>query len=208
MNFSKSDFPHIKSSAIIFLCALAGSGAALTYSQSYVARAQHSQQDARHQLNEAQHQLADARNRMTAAQDGQKIKETYALKFAELQDRMIIGNEQRLDWIEGLDKIRKQNRMPEFTYTIGPQRPYAPAPGLESGNFDLNLSPITLHLALLHEAQLINFFDTLRSELKGAFILDHCALTRSGAEFENSSAPQLTAECAGGWLTLKNRNEK
>lgn len=208
MTFSRSDLPHLKSSLLIFLCALSGGVAALLLSQNHVASAQQRQQAAQRELNEAQRQLADARNRLTAAQDDQQNRATYAKEYARLVDRKIIGIEQRLDWIEGLDSLRRQGRVLNVTYTITPQRPYTPAPPLESGNFDLNLSPLNLHLDLLHEGQLVSFLDALRSDMKGWFMLEHCALSRSGAAFEDSGAVQLKAECNGGWLTLKNRSQK
>lgn len=208
MTFSRSDFPHLKPGIIIFVCALACGGAALLFSKSHVASTQQSQQAAQRGLNEAQRQLADARNRLSAAQDDQKNIAAYAKEYARMVDRNIIGNEQRLDWIEGLDNIRRQRRVLNATYTIAPQHPYTPAPALENGNFDLSLSPVSLHLDLLHERQLVAFFDALRSDMKGWFMLDHCALSRSGAAFEDAGAAQLKAECTGGWLTLKNRNQK
>lgn len=208
MTFSKSDFPYIKWSLLFFLLALGIGSAALIFSGSYTSRAQQEQQAAQRKLNEAQHQLSEARNRLAAAQDDQKNMATYAQEYAVLLDHKIIGSNQRLDWIEGLDKIRKQSRVLDFKYTIAPQQPYMPPLPVESGNFDLNLSTMTLHFDLLHEEQLINFFEALRTDMKGRFILDRCALERSGAAPENVSAPQLKAECTGGWLTLQNRDVK
>jgi len=208
MILSKSDFPHIKWSAIFFLLAFGSGSAMLIFSKTCTNHAQQEQKAAQHRLNEARHQLSDAYNRMTAAQDDQKNKDAYAQEYAGLLDRKIIGGDQRLDWIEGLDTIRKQNRVLDFKYTIAPQQPYTPPMPVENGNYDLNLSTMTLHLDLLHEEQLINFFEALRTEMKGRFILDSCALDRSGATPENIAAPQLKAECVGGWLTLQNRNAK
>lgn len=208
MTFSSSDLPHLKSSLIIFLCVLSGGVAALIFSQNHVASTQHRLQAAQRELNEAQRKLADAHTRLAAVQDDRQYMATYAMEYARLVDRKIIGTEQRLDWVEGLDSLRRQGRVLNATYTISPQRPYTPVPPLENGNFDLNLSPISLRLDLLHEGQLISFFDALRSDMKGWLMLDHCALARSGAAFADSGAAQLTAECSGGWLTLKNRSQK
>jgi hypothetical protein len=208
MNLSKSDLPHIKSGLIIFLCALAGGAAVLVYVQTHVSHAHQDQHTAQRQLNEAQHQLADVRNRVTATQDDQKNLSTYASQYVNLKERKIVGNEHRLDWIEGLDKIRKQNHVLDFTYAISPQRPYISPSALDNGNFAVNYSPMTLRLDLLHEGQMINFFNTLRTNVNGSFILEHCTVTRSDAAINDNSIVQLKAECSGGWLTLKNRHEK
>lgn len=208
MILSKSDFLHIKWSAAFFLLALGSGSAMLVFTENYTLHAQQEQKAAQHQLNGAHHQLGDAHNLLSAAQDDQKNKNIYAQEYAGLLDRKIIGSNQRLDWIEGLDNIRKQNRVLDFRYTIAPQQPYTPPLPAESGNYDLKLSTMTLYIDLLHEEQLMNFFAALRTEMKGCFILDRCALERSGVAPENIAAPQLKAECTGGWLTLHNRSAK
>jgi hypothetical protein len=129
----------------------------------------------------------------------------YTVEYSELLKRNIIGDDQRLDWIEGLENIRKQHRVLNFKYSFAPQQPYTlPAPFV-SGDFKLNMSDMTLQFELLHEEQLMDFFDTLRADIKGKFILDHCTLERSTAP---DAMVQLKAECTGGWLTLKSRNTK
>lgn len=200
MTLTKADLPHIKWVLTVFLSTLAVSITALVLSDNFATRAQHNNQAAQSQLNEARSQLA-------AVQDDRANMATYAKEYALLLDRKIIGGDQRLDWMEGLDKIRKQNRVLDFKYTITPEQAYTPDPPLNTGNFDLNVSGMTLQLDLLHEGQLISFFDTLRREMNGRFILDHCTLDRSGIASGNAApGPQLKADCSGSWLTLKNRN--
>ncbi len=201
MTFSQSDLPHLKWHLLIFLLVLGTGSAAVMLSESFVTQAQLSQQAAQRQLNEA-------RGRLAAAQDDRANMATYALEYGTLLQRKIIGNEQRLDWIEGLEKIQQHKRVLDFKYAIAPQQSYTPAPPLDSGNFELKLSNMTLQFDLLHEGQLINFFNTLRTDINGWFLLDHCALERNATAPETGTAPQLKAECTGGWLTLKNRNAK
>lgn len=208
MTFSKSDFPHIKWSLLTFLFVLCAGGAAIVASENFVARSQRDQRDARRQLSEARSQLA------TAEQDQENMK-TYTLKYGDLLERNIIGSDQRLDWIEGMDKLHKQNLVLGFKYTIAPQKSYTPTPPLDSGNFQLNLSDMALQFELLHEEQLTAFFNALNTGIKGWFILDHCTLERIAAApdanndfLASRTTPRLKAECTGGWLTLKNRNSK
>lgn len=204
MTFSKSDFALIKWSLFTFLLVLALGSAAIIASEDYIARAQVEQRATQRQLNEARKQLA-------AAEEDRENMNTYTLEYGSLLERNIIGSDQRLDWIEGLDRIHQQNRVQDFKYAIAPQQMYTPAPALDSGNFEPYLSTMTLQFNLLHEGQLINFFDTLRNDIKGWFIIDHCSIERdslaSNPAKHNSSA-QLKADCTGGWLTLKNRNAK
>lgn len=204
MTFSKSDFSLIKWSLFIFLSALVLGSTAIIASENFITRAQAEQRATQRQMNEARRQLA------TAGEDRENMK-TYTLEYGSLLERNIIGSDQRLDWIEGMDKILKQNRVLDFKYAIAPQQIYIPAPPLDGGNFELYLSSMTLQFNLLHEGQLINFFDTLRNDIKGWFIIDHCTLERGSLSSDPAnfnSAAQLKADCTGGWLTLKNRKAK
>ncbi len=204
MTLSKSDFPHIMWSVLTFMLVLALASTAIIASEQFLTRSKAEQQAAQRQLNEARKQLA------TAEADRDNMK-TYTLEYGSLLDRNIIGQNQRLDWIEGLANLQRQGRVLDFKYTIAPQQIYTPVPPLDSGNFDLYLSTMALQFNLLHEGQLINFFDALRTNLKGWFVIERCTLERGNLASEPanfSSLAQLKGDCSGGWLTLKNRNEK
>jgi hypothetical protein len=197
MKFSASDFPLIRRS-ILVVCASAISSAVILYSSGEYAES--TQKDRRN----AQTMLNDARNRLAAAFQDQENMANYADEYGALIEQKIIGDDQRLDWMEGLEKIRQKNLVTDFRYNIAPQKIYAPQPPIDSGNFDIRYSEMKLQLNLLHEAQLLNFFDALRSDIKGWYQLEGCTLQRTGAGNEN--ATWLKAECSGGWITLKNRN--
>jgi len=208
MTLAKSDFTLIKWGVIAFLLAMAAGGSALVYSSIYSSRAKQALSSAQHQMNDARRLLGDARSRLFSTQEDQKKMAAYAQEYDDLVKRSIIGSEPRLDWIEGMDKIRKQHYVLDFKYAIAPQQPYTPPLPVDSGGYDLKLSTMTLHFDLLHEEQLMHFFDALQSSMKGRFILDRCALERTGASPENGTVPQLKAECSGGWLTLQKRGAK
>ncbi|MDD5181301.1 MAG: hypothetical protein PHT15_08590 [Gallionellaceae bacterium] len=207
MKFSKSDFRHIKWSLLVFMLALGAGYLMIAASKNFIVQAQREQVDAKRRLDEA-------RSRFATADEDHANRQTYALGYDSLLKRNVIGDDQRLDWIEGLDKIYKRDHvlgLMDFTYVIAPQHPYTLAPPLDSGSFEPNRSGMTLQFDLLHEEQLITFFDTLRTDINGLFILDHCALERSASlpdADDNGVGQQIKAQCTGGWLTLKNRNAK
>ncbi len=200
MKFSKPDFALMRRS-ILAVCASALIGAATLYSSGKYAENAH--QDRRN----AQNMLNDARNRLSAAHQDRENMAIYPGEYGKLIGQKIIGDEQRLDWMEGLEKIRQMNLVADFRYNIAPQKIYAPKPPVDSGNFDIRYSEMKLQFDLLHEAQLLNFFDALRSDIKGWYQLEGCTLQRTGTDSGNvQTAAPLKAECSGGWITLKNRN--
>lgn len=197
MSFSASDIPEIKWSLGAFIVSLGIAAGLISFSEDYKHAAQQDRQAAQEQLGKAQAQLS------TAQSDFENMA-TYKLEYEALEKQKVIGNEQRLDWIEGLEKIRKQGTVLDFKYAIGPQQGYTPSPSLDAGNFTLNLSPMTLQIDLLHEEQLDRLFSAMMTQMEGWFILDHCTISKGGEQ--TSGVASLKADCAGGWLTMKNRN--
>ena len=201
MRFSTSDFPLMRRS-ILAVCASALVSAVILYgSDEYAESAQNDRHNAQNMLN-------DARNHLATMRQDQENMAIYADEYGALIEQKIIGDDQRLDWMEGLEKIRLKNLVAGFRYHIAPQKIYAAQPPIDSGNFDIHYSEMKLQFDLLHEAQLLNFFDALRTDIKGWYQLEGCTMQRTGTDNkdEQTSATLLKAECSGGWITLKNRN--
>ena len=196
MTFSKDDLPILKWSLGAFVLSIALSAGIISLSNGYL---DHSLKD-RHA---AQQRLFDARAQLLAEQNDEENMSTYAYEYNSLLAQKVIGDEQRLDWMEGLEKLRQQGIALDFKYTIAPQQSYAPAPPVDAGNFKLSRSSMTLQIDLLHEEQLLHLFADMRSKLNGWFMLDGCSISRTSTTQE--LAP-LKAECTGGWFTMKNKN--
>jgi len=194
MSLSKADLSDLKWSLGAFALSLALCGVLYSISDVYLGQSLKDRQA-------AQKQLSDARTQLTAAQSDQENMATYAKEYNALLARKIIGNEQRLDWMEGLEKLRLEGRVLDFKYTITPQQTFTPNPPAEAGNFQLNRSNMTLQVELLHEEQLLHLLSAMRTHLNGWFMLDGCTLTRSGS----NETSKLKAECTGGWFTMKSK---
>jgi hypothetical protein len=202
MNFARADFQHIKWGVLAFSLSLLVGGSAIWLGAEYVDHTLKQRQSAQKQLNEA-------RNALDSAQSDLENMSIYAQEYDALAAKKIIGDEPRLDWMEGLETLRQQHRVIDFRYTISPQQPYTPNPALDTGDFGIKLSSVNLQMDLLHEGQLIDFFEALRSDSKGWFIVDRCTLER----LDSGNVPslpsrdaQLKADCSGGWITLNNRS--
>lgn len=206
MRLSGSDIPLMHRS-ILAVCASALISAAILYvSSGHV-------ESARNSLRNAQNMLNNARSSLATALMDQENMAIYAGEYGALIEQKIIGDDQRLDWIEGMEKIRRRNLVADFRYSIAPQKPYISQPPIDSGNFDIRYSEMKLQFDLLHEAQLLDFFSALRATIKGRYQLDGCTLQRIGSATPGESnnpnaAAYLRAECSGGWITLKNRSSQ
>lgn len=191
MKFSPSDFPLIRWS-VLAICISSLVSAILLYSSGEYAK------KSLKERRNAQNMLSDARNRLAAANQDRENMDIYANQYGSLIESKVIGDDQRLDWMEGMERIRQKNLVASFSYTIAPQRIYSAQPPIDSGNFDIHHSEMKLQIDLLHEEQLPDFLNALHSQIKGWYQLEGCTLQRA--------MPQLKAECSGSWITLKNRN--
>jgi len=199
MKLSKEDLPLIRWN-ILAVCASLLISALVLYASGEYAKITHQERRG------AQSQLNDARNHFNTAQEDQKNMAIYADEYGALIESKIIGDNHRLDWMEALEKIHQKNLTVDFRYNIAPQKTYAPQPAMDSGNFDIHYSEMKLQFDLLHEGQLLDFFTALRSQIKGWYQLEGCALKRENETSVTDVATHLKAECNGGWITLKNRN--
>ena len=202
MKLTKTDIPLLRWSILAACLSILVSATIIYSSSTYTSNAQEN-------LGKARKLRNDARTRLTAAHEDRDNMSIYSSEYGVLVNRKIIGDEQRLDWIEGMERLRQKNLVWNFRYNIAPQRKYSLKSQIGSGNFDILYSEMGLQFDLLHEAQLVDFFAALPKHVQGWYQLEGCTLKRSGTTQVNSgttSRPQLSADCTGGWITLKNRN--
>lgn len=200
MKFARTDIPLMRLS-LAAICVSALLSGAILYGSN-----RHAEQN-KIDLRNAQRQLNDARKRLSDARNDSENLSVYSAEYGALEGQNIIGDDHRLDWMEDLEKLRRQNLVVDFRFNIVPQKIYAPQPAIDSGNFNIHYSEMKLQFDLLHEGQLLKFLDALRSQIKGQYQLEGCKLQR-GETVANAETPMtnIKAECSGGWITLKSRS--
>ncbi|MEE8288121.1 MAG: hypothetical protein V3R25_01765, partial [Nitrosomonadaceae bacterium] len=160
MKFSTKDLPHIRGLLIMLALALI-LGAVLIYvSDGVLTQAQQSKIIADREWSEALRKLERTKNE-------QEDLQGYYHQYQNLVEQNVIGLERRLDWIETIEKIRNQLNIFSVKYKLEPQETLNLENNSTSNSFDLHRSNMTLDFSLLHEGQLLNFFDALSEEAKG-----------------------------------------
>ena len=199
MKFSTKDLPHIRGLLIMLALALI-LGAVLIYvSDGVLTQAQQSKILADREWSEALRKLERTKNE-------QEDLQGYYHQYQNLVEQNVIGIERRLDWIETIEKIRNQLNIFSVKYKLEPQETLNLENNSTSNSFDLHRSNMTLDFSLLHEGQLLNFFDALSEEAKGMYLLESCTLTRNDLVRQLRFIPNLQAECTLGWITLNEKN--
>lgn len=196
MNLSRQDWNKLRYPAIFL-------GAALIFTTLLVGYADKRQSEARQAVELQQGQLNQARQRYQSS--GQE-KETI-IKYLPLYQQLIqdgfIGEERRLEWVDGLRTIHQQNKLFGINYTISTQEEYKPTFALNVGPFSLHRSIMKLELSMLHEGDLLTLLNTLDAQQSTPFIVRDCEITRLNEAITNNLVPNLQANCELDWLTIR-----
>jgi hypothetical protein len=167
--------------------------------------------DARQHLAQRETRFKEARLRIHDAGAEKETITRYLDGYQELARAGFAGEEQRINWLEGLRRASEEARTFGVEYDIAAQRPYAYAAEFDAAPLQLNESLMRLRLHLLHEEDLPRFFKALARSSGGFFTVDRCVLRRlQGAETALADRAQqnLAAECNLRWLTARTASEK
>ena len=129
-----------------------------------------------------------------------EIKQKSAV-FATLQKRGVVGEEQRLEWVELLKEIRDKRRLIDLQYEFAPQRALDSVPAPASA-YAFYASSMKMQVKLLHEEDLLNFIDDLAKRGKPYLSVRSCNVAREGLGGGTTLAPRLQANCVFDLITI------
>lgn len=191
-----SDFKSLRASAIVLLLTvLAGSGA-VYYTDLML-------QEAKRQLAQQENLLKEARNRLYQSGEEKEIITRYLDRYIQLQRIGFVGEEQRINWLDGLRVANQRTDLFGVDYQISEQRAYVYASEFSPGQIELHQSVMKLKFGLLHEADLMRFFSALAQAGAGIFYIDQCTLKRTDTGGALRYQPNLLAECELTWVTAR-----
>lgn len=194
MKFLPGDLKKLQISLLVCLLMIVMGAAVVFFANGATRSAQHERVTAQAQRNDYVGKL------QRVSSEEREIKEKSAL-FQKLQQRGIIGEEQRLEWVELLKDIRDKRRLIDLVYEIEPQRPLDVAPG---AGFTFNVSPMKVQLKLLHEEDLTRFLGDLNEQARALIQVRYCKVTRQPqGQAGTSGQANLLAECRIDWVTLR-----
>lgn len=187
---------HIRWALLALLFMLAAGAAAVLYASQFHAGAVADLARAIEARGEAQKKLFRARD------EEQELRATAA-RFQELDQRGIVGDERRLDWVEQIRRIRERRKLFDLQYEIAPQQPLDGA--TQIGAYRFMASQMRLTLQLLHEDDLLGFLGDLSAQVPAYLRTRRCTVDRLPAPPAPApvASPQLRAECELQWITIR-----
>jgi hypothetical protein len=147
--------------------------------------------------------LQDARSRYQRSGEERETIQRYLPAYQQLENQGFVGTEQRINWLEGLRLANTQAGLFGVTYQLDAQKRFPLIGQSNPMSQHLHNSQMKLSFGLVHEGDLMRFFQALAAQQTGIFILTGCALDRVGRS--DAPAPRqanLTAQCDLSWLTV------
>lgn len=149
----------------------------------------------------------EAMRRYDEADKNRTLYERYLEDFLKYSQAGLIGEEQRLNWIEKLQKIDQQLNFPGMRYEVSPrEKADLVAVGSNNKKIQIYQSDMRLSLELLHEEDFIHFMRVLREQSAGFYYPVECKLftkiPETGPVF-NPARGNLNAECLLKWVTVE-----
>jgi hypothetical protein len=160
------------------------------------------------QLAAAQAERRQASERLARiAEEEREVKEKIDL-YRRLKQFNILGEEQRLEWADAINRIRRERELLDLRYQVERQRLLVSAPG-KPANVDFYASTMKVDLALLHEEDLMRFLADLRESGNAFYSVKKCALARTGQAVSGATiSPRLRGECEIDLITIVDRGAK
>lgn len=124
----------------------------------------------------------------------------YGPIYQRLEEVGFIGSEQRLDWVDSLRRANSDALLYGVDYQIGQQEAF-PASTVGAIGLGMRQSLMHIRLPLLHEADLMAFFQKLAASRRGVFVITSCTLSRT-RPVVTAEQPNLAAECDLNWITV------
>ncbi|MDO8946891.1 MAG: hypothetical protein Q7U88_06985 [Desulfocapsaceae bacterium] len=145
--------------------------------------------------------------------DEEKNIHSYSDRYRHLQASGVIGDEDRLELVEALARIRSRYNLFPIQFDIE-QQAVLPLQEGEPENtgpsLSLRASRIQIALPLLHEEDLSRLLAELQGLGRGMFVMEECSISRTGGEAASELlklSENLSASCKILWLTLKSQEK-
>ena len=143
-------------------------------------------------------------NRYLAVDEEEKLIRSFLPRFVDLYNRGVIGNEQRLNWIEVLRNTGEEINLPSLSYQIESQKDFTPDYPLTLGRYRLYSSKMSLTMSLMHEGDLFRILNKLEQDANGIFSLPVCTINPISTEINvNASTANINAKCDLQWHTIR-----
>lgn len=148
-------------------------------------------------------------NKIEEANKNNQILVQHEDTFKKLKDNFVIGDENRLSWVEVVQKVADSRKIASVKYDIASQVLLDKnSSGNEYAGIDVFKSVMSLEMKFIHEGDLFVMLNALRKEAKGLVAVDKCDVELINKDVNDGIIGQnktdnMRAYCELSWYTLK-----
>ena len=128
-----------------------------------------------------------------------RLVDRYHRRYERFHELGFVGRESRLDWVETMRETSNDLTLPSVSYAMEPQlKVIAPVESIMAGeDIQIHLSRLQLEMGLVHELDLLRFFDELQQKAPGLIKVDNCDLTWQAESPEKATVgANIQANCS------------
>lgn len=194
--------PEVKRSFAVFVVVLLSMSTLVVISAMYKAKANDENKLVSSEMRRWQ-------NKIDEANTNNQILVTHEDTFKQLKDESIIGDENRLSWVEVVQKVADSRGIASVKYDIARQVLLDKRLlGKRYEGLDVYRSVMSIEMNFIHEGDLFVMLNALRQEAKGLMTVDKCDIELINKEVNEGIIGQDTTDnmrafCELSWYTLK-----
>jgi len=136
-----------------------------------------------------------------------KILQLSLPRFNEMKRNRLIGEEDRLGWLEVLGETVKNLKAEKFEYRIDEQKTFDDPEFEVAGDYQVFTSQMHLSMSLLHEGDFLKIIDALKTKANGLFHINECEFSRLQQQLKKGVASNIGAQCRLTWFTIRYNNK-
>ena len=139
------------------------------------------------------------------AKNAKNLLDSHTIDFATLKNQGVIGNAQRLQWIELTERISTALSILLVDFTLGKTNSAnEAATAYINDNLSVAVTDMDFEISLRHEGEFYKFMESLRLNAKGLFSVDDCRILRNQAALgTNPDFAGLSAKCHVEWYSIE-----
>jgi len=201
MNYNLVIHPLIRQPSILFIVILLFSASIVIVSNTY-------QEYAYDGREAAKRDMRSWKNKIDIAKESENIIDQYEERYLALLSNNIVGEENRLNWLETIQATANVRNMPSVKYNVSSQKLVEDKTGQhQAKGLKVYRSEMALNMKMAHEGDLFAMLNALTEKAQGLYVVEDCQIESSVKSLSKNSE-NMSADCTLGWYTFKQSDKK
>ncbi len=197
MMLNKYLHPSIRRALIVFITTVVCMSTIIVVSEIYKAGGEDGYRQTKMETRKWKSRIDDA-NR------NNQILVDHEDRYYSLKNRAVIGDENRLSWVEVIQKVANERSLVSVKYNIA-SRELDKHENLKADFAGINVyhSLMSLDMKLMHEGDFFVLLDALKKDAKGLFVVNKCDIgLLNPGKTPSTAADNISATCDLVWYTI------